>query len=127
MGVILDALKYIMGRWYFSVSRASTASYAEGGRDIETEKAYRGAGQAGGWNGRIARSPALRESACSLLPLSNAPPQPKRQQAARSRDLRNEQATAHEAAKATRPLNRPLLGHFRLPSLLSQPWDGGMT
>ena len=66
-------------------------------------------------------------SAGSLLPLSNARPQPKRQQAARSRDIRNIQATADEAAKAPRPLNCPLLGHFRLPSLLSQPWDGGTT
>ena len=64
-------------------------------------------------------------SARSLLPLSNARPQPKRQQAARSRVIRNIQATAHEAAKAARPLNRPLLGHFRLPPLLSQPWDRG--
>jgi hypothetical protein len=64
-------------------------------------------------------------SAGSLLPLSNAPPRPKPQQAARSRDIRNTQATVHKAAKATRPLNRPLSGRFHLPSLLSQPWDGG--
>jgi len=64
-------------------------------------------------------------SASSLLPLSSARPQPKRQQPARSRDIRNEPATADEAAKTNRPLNRQLLGRFHLPSLLSQPWDRG--
>jgi hypothetical protein len=92
------------------------------GCDIEKEKASRGSGQAGGWSGRIARQ---RVKCGSSLALSNVRSRPKRQQAARSRDIRNIQATADEAAKAPRPLNCPLLGHFRLPSLLSQPWDGG--
>jgi len=75
--------------YFLFVGKARFISYsgwAGRGRDIETGKACRYTGQAGGWSGRIARQ---RLECSSLLPLSNARPQPKRQQAARSRDLRN--------------------------------------
>jgi hypothetical protein len=70
MGVIFDALKYVMGRGCLSDSVASTDTCAEAGRDIEMGKASRG--RRADW--RMARTNCAQ--ACGVRQLAAAVERP---------------------------------------------------